>query len=392
MIAGLKNRLLAAAQRVAARAAYAKHSRDKQPRKISWVIGPDEVASMVKSIASAIPDSFSVSLTQHPFYADDSFDYEGETRSMPWAFRMIAEGWMFGKLAAAAEGFFYLGPNGYLRAQQDLREYEFSFLKARGRGVCCFFTGSDIRSIPVMAEQEKKFGIPNIATYLPALNPVFATEAYDLTRKKLAQTADTYADLIYTAAVDQQGYLTRETLPFRYFFPESEIVEPGTRFDGDAPLVVLHAPSSPVIKGTQLVRAAVATLKSEGFEFEYVELIGVPHAKVKEELRRSHLVLNEFFAYMPGVFGVEAMAAGAVLLTSADEHIETDLPAGSNQAWVLTRHFEVTEKLREALLAPRQDLLAQAVRGQEWVRMNATAAVSGAEIRKALAAVLQRTS
>lgn len=384
MIGAAKLRLVAALQRAAATTAYSKYSKSKATRQISWVIGPDEVASMVRSIADAIPGSFSVSLTKHPFYADYSFDYEGETRAMPWAFKMISEGWRFGQLVAAANGFFYLGQNGYLRAQQDLRKFEMEFLKARGRGVCCFFTGSDIRSIPVMAEQEKQVGRPNIATYLPALAPVFASDSYDAVRKQIAATADKYADVVFTAAKDQQGYLTKETQPFRYFYPEQEIVAPGTRFETDEPLVVVHAPSSPIIKGTQLVRAAVAALKHEGLAFEYVELIGVPHATVKRELQRAHIVLNEFYAYMPGVFGVEAMAAGAVLVTSADEQIETDLPSRSNEAWVVTQHFEVTAKLRSLLLAPRPELRAQAEAGQAWVRAHATAEVSGKAVREVL--------
>lgn len=387
MFGSAKMRLVGALQRRAAQISYSRNSRNTKRNRSSWIVGPDEVATMVQSIAGAIPDSYSVSLSVHPFYKDYSFDYEGESRSLPWALKMVSEGWHFGKLAASAEGFFYLGANGYLRAQTDLREFEMAFLKARGLGICCFFTGSDIRSIPLMSEQEKVTGQPNIASYLPAINPVFATDSYDSVRKRLAQSADTYADVIFTAAMDQLGYLTRPTQPFRYFYPEDEIVSPGERFSGDGPLVVVHAPSSPVIKGTQLVRAAVAALKQEGFDFEYVELIGVPHARVKAELQRAHLVMNEFYAYMPGVFGVEAMASGAVMFSSADERIETDLPDGSNRAWVVTKHFEVTEKLREALSAPRAELLKQAEAGQNWVRAHATAEVSGRAIREILETV-----
>ncbi len=301
---------------------------------------------------------------------------------------MIAEAWLFGRLASLSQGFIYLGQGGFLRSLQDAREFEFAFLKARGKGLCCYFTGNDIRSIPKMAEQEVRLGIPNIATYLTAVSPIFLSKEYDLLRMRIAESADKYADVIFTAAQDQEGYLTRETRPFRYFFPDDEIVEPGSRFDSSEPLVVLHAPSSPIIKGTQLVRAAVTALRREGFEFEYIELSGVSHARVKRELRRAHIVLNEFFSYMPGVFGVEAMATGAVLVTSADERIETDLPVSSNEAWVATSHFEVTQHLRQLLLASRSELRMQAERGQLWVRTHATASVSGRVIRRELDAVL----
>lgn len=385
MIGRIVTPLMVRGQRIAAALAYRRHRGNSAPREVSWVVGPEEVANMVTSIAAAIPGSFSVSLQQHPFYPQP-FDYQGTPANRSWTLRMLAEAWMFGKLAAWAEGFIYVGPIGFLRGQSDAREFEFAFLKQRGIGICCIFTGSDIRSIPVMAEFERRTGLPNIATYLPALSPVFGSDAYDALRRQLAASADRHADVIFNAAVDQAGYLTRPTLPFRYFYPDEQMVDPREKFERPGRLVVLHAPSSPVIKGTQLVRAAVAVLQEEGVDFEYVELTGVPHAEVQEALAGAHVVLNEFFAFMPGVFGVEAMAAGAVLITSADERIETDLPAGSNEAWLVTRHHEVVERLRQALATPRAELLAQAEAGQAWVRQHATAEASGRVIREALQA------
>lgn len=384
MIYAMKMRLVSGVQRVVAKVSFRVHARrNPGSRPISWVVGPDEIASMVTSIAAAIPRSYSTCLVKHPFYLGP-YDYEGASASRGLLVQMCREAWKFGALVADAEGFIYLGSTGFLRAQADSREFELSFLKQRGLGICCFFTGNDIRSIRVMAEQEEQFGLPNIATYLPALNPVFASDAYDSARKEIARTANEHADVIFNARVDQAGYLTRETEPFLYFYPQDMICDPRERFSVLQKPVVLHAPSSPVIKGTQLVRAAVAALQAEGFEFEYIELIGVPHEEVKLQLQRAHIVLNEFYSYMPGVFGIEAMASGAVLLTSADQRIETDLPDGSNEAWVVTHHHEVTTRLREVLQAGPERLLAQAIAGQRWVREHATAAVSGSVLREVL--------
>lgn len=383
MIRGLQHRLVRVLQRRLAKTSYRRHAKRPPARPISWVVGPDEVANMVASIASAIPGSYSVSLTKHPFYAD-AFDYGGASPRRGWALQMLSEAWHFGRIAAAARGVIYVGPAGFLRAQDDAREFEFGFLSERGAGIVCYFTGSDIRSIPVMAEMERRSGRPNIATYLPALSPVFSSGEYDLLRKRLAATADRYADAVFNASADQSGYLTRETMPFRYFYPDDRIADPRPKFASVERPVVLHAPSSPIIKGTQLVRAAVAALREEGLDFEYVELSGVPHAEVERELLRAHIVMNEFYSSMPGVFGVEAMAAGAVLLTAADEETEPDLPPGSNSAWVPTRHHEVTERLRAAITAPPEALLAQAEAGQRWLRAHATARASGEVVRQVL--------
>lgn len=350
------------------------------------MIGPEETATMVRSIAQGVPGSYTAVLKPHPFYSG-GYDYEPRLVPGGWVGSSIRDAWVFGRLAARTNGFIYVGPGGFLRAQTDLREFEFGFLKSRGVKLVCYFTGSDIRSIPVMQAHERETGLPNIATYLPSIKPIYDTEGYDRVRRRVAEIADRHADAIFTAAVDQRGYLTRDTVPFRYFFPQDEMAADLGKFDRPGPRVVVHAPSSPIIKGTQLVRSAVAALREEGLEFEYLELSGVPHEEVTAALERAHIVMNQFYAHMPGMFGVEAMAAGAVMLSSADERVETDLPAGSNDAWVVTRHYEVTEKLRELLLSPSDELRAQAEAGQRWVRQHATAEASGAAVRSLLDAL-----
>ncbi|KTR86489.1 glycosyltransferase family protein [Leucobacter chromiiresistens] len=385
-MSGLVRRVVAPLQRAVAAWSFRRARRRAPEEPISWVIGPEETATMVRSMARGVPGSYTAVLKPHPFYSG-GYDYEPRPVPGGWIGSSLRDAWVFGRLAARARGFIYVGPGGFLRAQTDLREFEFGFLKARGVKLVCYFTGSDIRSIPVMQEHERETGLPNIATYLPAIKPIYGTEGYDRVRRGVAEAADRHADLIFTAAVDQRGYLTRDTAPFRYFFPEQDVATDLGRFARPGPRVVVHAPSSPIIKGTQLVRAAVAALREEGLEFEYVELSGVPHEEVTAALERAHIVMNQFYAHMPGMFGVEAMAAGAVMLSSADERIETDLPAGSNQAWVVTRHHEVAERLREMLLLPSDELRAQAEAGQRWVREHATAEVSGAAVRALLDAL-----
>ena len=362
------------------------HTRRPKGRQISWVVGPEEVASMMVSIANALPNSYSVCLVPHAYYSGP-YDYMPKAGFGGWPAQKLREAWEFGRLATLAEGFIYVGGNGFLATQHDSRAFEFQFLKERGLKVICYFTGSDIRSLKVLATVEERVGLPHGASYLPTLSPVFATDSYDNARKDLANTADEHADLIFTAAVDQIGYLQRPTEPFMYFFDGDKVLDSLEKFDNVERPVIVHAASSPIPKGTQLVRAAVAAMRAEGFDFEYVELLTAPHEEVQRQLARAHIVLNQFYSYVLGVFGVEALAAGAVVLSSADEHIETDLPAGSNEAWVVTYHYQVTEHLRRALQLTSSELRAQGERGQLWVRQHATAEVSGQRLRAAVAAL-----
>ena len=75
--------------------------------------------------------------------------------------------------------------------------------------------------------------------------------------------------------------------------------------------------------------------------------------------------------FSPGLFGIEAMANYCVLMTSADENIEHSLPRGSNNAWVVTRYFEIEHKLRWLLL--NRDLHESiAESGYNWAFQNAS--------------------
>lgn len=374
--------LLHVIQRNLARLSWRLHRHRVATRAVSWVVGTVEIASMVANFARAVPDSYSVMLAPNRFY-DFSYDFEIRGGRGDWLRYWFVAPWEFGRLAATARGFVYVGANGFLLSGVDDREWEFGFLRRCGVHVVCLFTGSDIRSPALMRRFQEETGLETIVTYLDQVSSVAATAEYDEQRRRTAAVADRYADVIFNAAVDQLSYLQRATEPFPYFFPDEDVLLDGSKHAAPGPRIVIHAPSSPIIKGTQVVRAAVQRLQAQGYDFEYRELIGVPHAEILESLQEAHIVLNEFYAFVPGVFGVEAMASGCALLTRADESIETDLPAGSNTAWVVTTAADIYVNLRRLLDHPDQ-IATQAAAGLAWVQEHATVSASGARVRGVL--------
>jgi len=358
--------------------------------EISWVVGPDDIASMVQQISRAIPRSFSVSMFPHASYTEN-YDYfiraPRDSRRAFW-FRIVIGPWLLARLAHRAKGFIYVGATGFL-ADFDARAHEFAYVKRRGRGLVCYWTGSDIRSTRRMNELERETGMPNISTYISLVAPVLGTDAWEEGRRRLAAVADRYADAMFSNSVDHLSYLEASTEPFLYFL-DDDIVGDLTKFDAIERPVLVHATTSPIIKGTPLVRAAVAKLRHEGYAFEYIELIGVPNSVVRSELRRAHIALNQFYGFNPTVFGCEALAAGAVVMMSSDEHVETDLPPGSNQAWVVTKHYEVYDKLKDLLDNPER-WRAIAERGIAWARENALVSGTAPRLHRVLNAVLDGT-
>ncbi len=103
-------------------------------------------------------------------------------------------------------------------------------------------------------------------------------------------------------------------------------------------------------------------------------------------LDRAHVVLNQFYAFIPGVFGIEALAANAVLLTSADGTIEPALPPGANDAWVVTPFWRVYDNLKAVLDNPGT-MQSQADRGTAWVEAHCSRSVDRAHLLQLLAGV-----
>ena len=81
---------------------------------------------------------------------------------------------------------------------------------------------------------------------------------------------------------------------------------------------ILHAPSKRASKGTTFVREAIMSLKNKGFKFNYVEISGVTHQKVLEEIQKSDFVIDQVFSDTllagftseAGLFGKPAIICG----------------------------------------------------------------------------------
>lgn len=317
-----------------------------------WAVGIDEVAANVHNISSALGDAVSVNMSPHPFY---SFSYDhflpariGE-KYLRYIVSIVYSPILLGYLCHRVNGFFYIAGAGYLLSDWDGRGLEFRFLKSRGLKVACFFCGSEIRSVRLMNQLSRDMGRDMISTYQTISVPGFDADHLESFRMKLAASADEYADHIFNAPVDQISYLRRAVHPFIYFYPDSSFKRNDEKYADIRRVKVVHGPSSPLIKGTPLVRAAIKKLQEEGYDFEYRELIGVSNQVMLKALADAHVVLNEFYAFVPGQFGIEAMASHCALITSADDRIETTLPAGANAAWMVTEYWNIYENLKQLL-------------------------------------------
>ena len=210
------------------------------------------------------------------------------------------------------------------------------------------FVGDDIRSLKLTIDYAKNNNFDTYANYYTNST----NQKYEDEKKKLAESTDRYADLIFNAKIDQISYLKSEQYGWTYIYDKDSFFKNDNKFYNLTTIKILHSPSNPISKGTQLVRAAIKKLQVEGYKFEYIELINVTNNVVLEHLKTSHIVLNQFYSFAPGLYGIESMANHTAVLMSADPNIETTLPQNSKDAWMITRYWEVYDNLKYLLDNP----------------------------------------
>lgn len=124
---------------------------------------------------------------------------------------------------------------------------------------------------------------------------------------------------------------------------------------GDGLVRILHAPSNPIVKGTEEIRAAVARLIEEGLPIDYRELTGVPNAEVLAELSRCDLVIDQLYSDHPmaglateaASFGKPAVVGGYEL-----EVLRRFLPGEMWPPSVKCRPDDLETTVRELVLDP----------------------------------------
>lgn len=320
---------------------------NRKPIKTSWVIGVDETASTIFFIGNVLTPSVTVSLSKNKFY-NLKYDYSLNIKSkyLLLIIRIFYGPLLLGYLMSKHSHFLYIWSSGFLFD----RDFEFKFLKSIDKKIVCLFVGSDIRSLKLTMDYAKENNIDTHASY----TSLKVDESDENVKQQTAKSADKYADIIFNAKIDQLSYLKSKQYGWTYIYDKNKFYKDDLKFNNTKKIKILHSPSNPIPKGTQLVRAAIKKLEIEGYYFEYVEMQNMPNSVVLDHLKTSHVVLNQFYAFAPGLYGIESMANHCAVLMSADPSIETTLPQDSKDAWMITRYWEIYDNLRYLLDNPEK--------------------------------------
>ena len=329
--------------------------KNKQSEKL--IIGR-ETANLL-NLYSRLFECYSVNTSRNKFYNSKySLDLSFLPRIIRYIFLPIYYSYVLKKYSSIwffSSGSFFISNDG--------RSWEFKQAKKRDLKIICLFVGSDIRSLKLSKILSTSFGLDHWANYLDQQE----IRKSDTRSKIYSISADNYADIIFSCENDQASYINNKINILPTPVSRNKYKVNQDKWNDTSIIKILHSPSSPLIKGTKFVESAIKKLESENYKFEFKLLTNVSQDQVLIELDIAHIALNEFFAYVPGIFGIEALEANCLLLTSASRSLEPTLFEGCDNAWVPTQYNQIYDNLKYYL--DNIDLAReQANKGTLWAK------------------------
>jgi hypothetical protein len=230
--------------------------------------------------------------------------------------------------------FFWSPPSWASPSMLDL-----AYFKAKGCTVIMNFRGTELRS-------PTKFAELNPYAYSEEDPYGFARKFTDDSQAEMKARLSAIVDRMCVVDAELRSYAPDATVIPRVLMGDwrpqfEEAGGPGR------PVRIVHAPSRPGIKGTTAVKAAVETLRSEGFEIDFVLVQNMSHAEAVRTYQSADIIVDQLRIGWYGVLAVEAMALGKATVA----YIREDLvPAFEDGLPVVTANPDtITAELRRLI-------------------------------------------
>jgi hypothetical protein len=137
--------------------------------------------------------------------------------------------------------------------------------------------------------------------------------------------------------------------------------------------VIAHAPSRRSTKGTDIVLAALDTLREEGLPFDVDLIEGVSNAEALERMGRADIVVEKLLGGDAGVTSLEAMALGRVAVARIRDQVREQHPAMP----VVSATPETFLEVMRGLLTDPERRARLGREGREYVEREHSPAVVG---------------
>ena len=211
--------------------------------------------------------------------------------------------------------FFYVAPR---EQPQSIRgHWDLPLLKAMGKRIAFHFHGCEIRNREHMLAQH---ALATCTECDPFCRPWH--------QRWLREQAERYADLVFFSTLDLAESVPNGThLPlamdvarWSHAAEENPLFDPYRRDGVHGPVVIAHAPTNRLIKGTRHVEKAVATLKAEGLKVELRLIDRQPWATMPEFLSLCDILVDQLMMGSYGLLAMEGMAESRAVIA----HLRAD--------------------------------------------------------------------
>jgi glycosyltransferase involved in cell wall biosynthesis len=225
------------------------------------------------------------------------FGYRGDIEESPTARRSVLTE-RFERHAEAFDVFvFHFGSS---LANESL--VDIPLLKRMGKRVILYFHGCDIRD---SAETIRKYEFSACKVCRP--------RRCNANRELALEMAMRQADAVWVSTPDLLEFvpgaelfpqpLELERFPLRN--AQADVIEA----QGD-PVVLVHAPSSAMLKGSRHVIRAAEAIRARGEPLELLLLQGLTHEELRSRIAGADIAVDQLLIGSYGMFAVEAMATG----------------------------------------------------------------------------------
>ena len=223
---------------------------------------------------------------------------------------------------------------------------ELAWLRRQGKTILFTYQGSDVRP----------------SDHCPCERP--ECRQLDRYRRLGARRAVRFANRVFYQNPD-----LRQWLPGASFLPYAAVDPTALRRESlpeREELVVAHAPTDRVIKGTRHVIEAVDALRDDGVAIRLDLVEGVTRNVALERLAGADILVDQLMLGWYGTVAVEAMALGRPVMSYIREDEPEDNPFGAELPIVRTTPATLVDDLR-ALSADRARLRELSVAGRAFV-------------------------
>ena len=135
-------------------------------------------------------------------------------------------------------------------------------------------------------------------------------------------------------------------------------------YNGHKRVTVIHASTHAEVKGTPDIIKAVKNLKNSR-DFDFWLVAGMRHDKAMELYKRADIVVCQLNLDSYGIFAIEAMALGKVVITRLSDKMRATYP--ENPPLISADPTDIRNVLADVLKWPRQKRVALGMAGRRYV-------------------------